>query len=157
MAFITWKIACRHQVPFMYTLSDCGFVLDIEDQDHNYLSAHWKQFAHGPWLHMDLTWMIAKKLALGSFHLTTSFWALRNWWRPFMQFTTFLWVRSTPFGSPMVPLVYIIMEMSCLDGGVRSTEFSFPWIMHWPHNQVLLITATLHYTFPHLKKNLQIF
>jgi hypothetical protein len=70
-----------------------------------------------------------------------------------MQVTTFSWVRSTPFGSPVVPLVYIIVEMSCLDGGVRSTEFSFPWIIQWSHKLVLFIVFTYRYTITCLNQN----
>eukprot|EP00966_Prymnesium_polylepis_P022370 514927-Prymnesium_polylepis.1 len=40
-----------------------------------------------------------------------------------------IWVRQTPFGSPVVPLVYMIMATSSPFGGVGSTGFAAPAAM----------------------------
>jgi hypothetical protein len=44
-----------------------------------------------------------------------------------MQVKIFSWLKSTPLGSPVVPLVYMIVDISDPVGGVKSTGFSSPW------------------------------
>lgn len=39
----------------------------------------------------------------------------------------FSWVNMTPLGAPLVPLVYIIVQMLDGSGGEISTGFSLPW------------------------------
>jgi hypothetical protein len=51
----------------------------------------------------------------------------RKWSRPAMQVKIFSWLKSTPLGSPVVPLVYMIVDISDPVGGVKSTGFSSPW------------------------------
>lgn len=45
---------------------------------------------------------------------------------PFMHVAWFSWVRMTPFGFPLVSLVYIIVQMSRGLGGYGSHGYSFP-------------------------------
>jgi hypothetical protein len=59
-------------------------------------------------------------------NLTTSFRDLRKWSRPAMVVKMHLWVSNTPLGSPVVPLVYIIVERSSPAGGAKSTGLFAP-------------------------------
>lgn len=44
-----------------------------------------------------------------------------------MHCKIFSWLKSTPLGSPVVPLVYMIVDISVPVGGSGSIGFFFPW------------------------------
>lgn len=46
---------------------------------------------------------------------------------PLINIATFSCVRTTPFGSPLVPLVYITVQMLIGCGGTNSVGFSLPY------------------------------
>lgn len=61
------------------------------------------------------------------FALTLSSNSSIKWSTPVTDAVIFSWVNITPLGSPLVPLVYMIVHMSNGCGGEGSDGFSLPW------------------------------
>lgn len=75
-----------------------------------------------------------KQLALlGSFITLSSNWSMKIF-NPHINIAIVSCVKITPLGSPLVPLVYIIVQMLIVCGGTSSDGFSFPYM-----NKIMLI------------------